>query len=102
MVLQVIAAQGLPYFEFMILVGGYLIGTLNEGSPGRKGGQLVSAAASCQGLLVRPAILKGVSLIFPVTPGKYRVSTLTQTTTVSFHFRINLSLASVVEQIINK
>jgi len=102
MVLQVIAAQGLPYFEFMILVGRYLIGTLNEGSPRRKGGQLMSAVASYQGLLFRPAILKGVSLIFPVTPRKCRGRTLTQTTTVSFHFHINLSQASVVEQSINK
>lgn len=98
MALQVSAAQGLPYFEFMILVGRYLIGTLNEGSPRRKGGQLVSAAASYQGLsLVRLAILKGFSWISSVTPGKCRGSTLTQTTTVSFHFRINLSLATVVE-----
>jgi len=71
MALQVSAAQGLPYFEFMILVGRYLIGTLNEGSPRRKGGQLVSAAASYQGLsLVRLAILKGFSWISSVTPGK--------------------------------
>jgi hypothetical protein len=57
-------------------------GTLNEGSPRRKGGQLVSPAASYQGLsLVRPAILKGFSWISPVTPGKCRGSTLTQTVT---------------------
>jgi hypothetical protein len=87
----------------MILVGRYLIGTLKEGSPRRKGGKLVSTAASYQGLfLVRPAILKGFSWVSSVTPGKCRGSTLTQTTTVSFHFCINMSLASVVEQTINK
>lgn len=102
MALQVSAAQGLPYFEFIILVGRYLIVTSNEGSPRRKGGQMVSAAASYQGLLFRLAILKGVSLISPVTAGKCRGNTLTQTTKVSFHFRINLSLVGVVEQIINK
>jgi hypothetical protein len=103
MAVQVSAAQGLPYLEFMILVRRYLVGTLNEGSPRRKGGQLVSAAASYQGLfLVRPAILKGFSWVSSVTAGKCRCSILTQTATVSFHFRINTSLAIVVEQIINK
>jgi hypothetical protein len=48
MALQISAAQGLLFFEFMILAS--LVATFYEESPRREAGQLMRAPASYQGL----------------------------------------------------